>query len=934
MPYEPLICPHGQDVQYCWECSEPCKAHGITFKACALCADQNVTLEGLKGAKGPLFVGDLAGPTSVCEHKLKATSCAYCAAQKVGFFSAEPMKQALKDLKATMEKLPKAHEFKIPGNLKSKDDHLDALGKATAKSLVDDLTKIPIYESKALPLNEAFILNGSGIKKGELATWLAPTSTGKSLFPLHLLKQAQASKGPKISLEADIGWEHLHGYMKTAGVAPVHPSLTKPMPSPLEMFVDMLHKAMGSDYLVEADYDIAHYKLIAVATHQPTGKVEKTEMSWADFKDQGPLISANQVHEALTDAFTLAPAGCGLEWVDEPATECSCEEPLVCKACLGLWANCGHLEGALPCPTHGVDKDTIPPGQVLNDEAKGNVPPAKCVHCGDTGKLYDFPTDADGLCLACNADGCADCFGSGKLCLVCTKPAPCKVHPEEWKVCDLCGGSGKFKGPVADSPPPPYVVTVSTDSIPPEKLQAMKESLNKSGAWKQPFSVSHHATFVPHPEPEETVLEVGPAITTTKQACEDCGGKGDQGGFCHGCGGKGWKYLQTLTEISYLKGSPIPPQIIVGMDAGGKDTWTHQFYVDGKAIDLNTANIEINVGEKAKITSATVDYSLKDLAAAGEKAAPTLDKHLVDKFLQPYVNKDVSLAEVFAKEAQEKVTKAFGLPSEYLGSPPAPSVSPEPAQEPTTVPVSDTVPPPLVPALVPLHPGHPACPPKHKWAPDDLAVITIPWFVKRVGYPKVPKDYVPDLEEILKDTAGNAVGGKVDALQHLLKTLGLHHTDQEHSELKKIKLRLAYLMASKDGFGGTHRSIHWDHYPHAVGWLARVVGVRRVVTGTYNHGSPGGYDYNGEWTGEPTTLEDQVHHTLAKVILLKTYQTYGGKTVFHYSGEPEMEIPVYHLGLPDTGSLLSYVEAPELWGNSGKPKNPTKAKGKKKGWLP
>ena len=138
----------------------------------------------------------------------------------------------------------------------------------------------------------------------------------------------------------------------------------------------------------------------------------------------------------------------------------------------------------------------------------------------------------------------------------------------------------------------------------------------------------------------------------------------------------------------------------------------------------------------------------------------------------------------------------------------------------------------------------------------DVVKVVNPRPVIRVGYPKVPADYLPDAEK--------ASGAAVD---ELLKPYWRHSSDPRMKWLRnKILSDMAYVLAGRDGLGGGERQIFFrDPKDSVIGRHCRVKRIRIAKTGTYF--SPTGYScpYSGEYDYECGGLKNEKTHKLLEV---------------------------------------------------------------------
>lgn len=168
----------------------------------------------------------------------------------------------------------------------------------------------------------------------------------------------------------------------------------------------------------------------------------------------------------------------------------------------------------------------------------------------------------------------------------------------------------------------------------------------------------------------------------------------------------------------------------------------------------------------------------------------------------------------------------------------------------------------------------------------DKVVITIPKFVRAVGYPKTVKDYETeeDYSEIkrlinsikIRDSKEISIVDNASKYPHVIY---------------KIQREIAYLRAKEDGFGGRERMIHWLEYPEYVDRECVIMGVRTVCTGTYyppSYSPPAWDEYYGE--AEPGGLANIKQHRVATVNLYPPSD--GFQIIKNYK---YLEIPTYHL---------------------------------------
>lgn len=125
---------------------------------------------------------------------------------------------------------------------------------------------------------------------------------------------------------------------------------------------------------------------------------------------------------------------------------------------------------------------------------------------------------------------------------------------------------------------------------------------------------------------------------------------------------------------------------------------------------------------------------------------------------------------------------------------------------------------------------------------NDFVRIVKPEFVRRVGYPKEPADYLRDVEA----EHGAAVR----------KLLGLEARGMYQRWLKD----LAYLRCQRESFGGRERTLHTTLIPEMARQERLVERTRHVVTGTY---CTAYQSFDGEWN--PAELINRKTWTLLSV---------------------------------------------------------------------
>lgn len=150
----------------------------------------------------------------------------------------------------------------------------------------------------------------------------------------------------------------------------------------------------------------------------------------------------------------------------------------------------------------------------------------------------------------------------------------------------------------------------------------------------------------------------------------------------------------------------------------------------------------------------------------------------------------------------------------------------------------------------------------------DIAIITNPAFVERVGYPKTLADYLVDVrhnrQALLAYLATMSPFERKFVEMKGLKLLAPSVTPSDKA-LKKLENEVAYLLAKADGFGGRARTIHYKEVPAYRGSTVRILGIRTAVTGTYRSACTG---YYGPDDYEPAGLDDEKRHRIAEVSVL------------------------------------------------------------------
>ena len=172
----------------------------------------------------------------------------------------------------------------------------------------------------------------------------------------------------------------------------------------------------------------------------------------------------------------------------------------------------------------------------------------------------------------------------------------------------------------------------------------------------------------------------------------------------------------------------------------------------------------------------------------------------------------------------------------------------------------------------------------------DVVRIREAFFVTRVGYPKCLDDYAEEVEALVGDEL-TALVVKVGK-----RTGSFDFTKVDTNVRNDMKRRLAYLMAKRNGFGGSERTLHEKAIPEHEGLTARVVSVRSVQTGTY-FGPSGGYSsWSGEYDYEPGGLYNM------KTVRLVTISPPGNGI---YGPKDKLEIATMRVELVERAGYLS-----------------------------
>ena len=117
----------------------------------------------------------------------------------------------------------------------------------------------------------------------------------------------------------------------------------------------------------------------------------------------------------------------------------------------------------------------------------------------------------------------------------------------------------------------------------------------------------------------------------------------------------------------------------------------------------------------------------------------------------------------------------------------------------------------------------------------DLVRVYGPRPVLRVGYPKCPEDFMPEVR--LKHEA---------ALRHIFGCM----PEKESRPVERALRDLAHLACRRAGFGGHERTLHLgEPLAEMEGHVVRVLSVRTVKTGTYEPGHGGDWNSEGEPAG-------------------------------------------------------------------------------------
>lgn len=151
---------------------------------------------------------------------------------------------------------------------------------------------------------------------------------------------------------------------------------------------------------------------------------------------------------------------------------------------------------------------------------------------------------------------------------------------------------------------------------------------------------------------------------------------------------------------------------------------------------------------------------------------------------------------------------------------------------------------------------------RHVWRPGDQLRVVNPRWVRRVGYPLVWYELMPEVEADLK------VGQAWDLLNSALVRgvpngpIGRGPTDGvPHYFLQAA----AKALVARRGFGGNERQIFYEEGGSRAGAVLEVLGKRVVKTGT-RFPAAYGQDHDGEHWEDPGGLDNEKTH-----ILLRTY---------------------------------------------------------------